>query len=90
MPSPVIETPHTGTSLWTHDLGAEIWASALVADGKVYVGTRRGGFWTFRDGREKEVLGHVDLPSPICSTTTAANGTLFVATMTRIYAVTGH
>ena len=80
----------TGTSLWTHDLGAEIWASALVADGKVYVGTRRGGFWTFRDSREKEVLGHVDLPSPICSTTTAANGTLFVATMTRIYAVTGH
>jgi outer membrane protein assembly factor BamB len=77
----------SGTTLWRQDLGAELWASALVADGKVYVGTRRGGFWVFRDAPTPEVLGHVELGAPINSTATAANRTLYVATMSRLYAV---
>lgn len=77
----------SGAVVWTQELGADMWASALVADGKVYVGTRRGTFWVFRDAAVKEVLGRVDLPAPINSTATAANGTLYVTTMNRIYAV---
>ena len=76
-----------GSRLWRQDLGGEMWASALVADGKVYVGTRRGGFWVFRDAPTPEVLGHLELGTPINSTVTAANGTLFITTMNRIYAV---
>lgn len=77
-----------GEVLWTHDLGGEMWASALVADGKVYVGTRRGTLWILRDGPTREVVSRVDLPAPINSTVTAANRTLYVTTMSRIYAVT--
>jgi outer membrane protein assembly factor BamB len=69
----------TGKGLWTHELDGEVWASALVADGKVYIGTRRGGFWTFALSREKLLLGHVALGSPISATAVAANGTLYVA-----------
>jgi outer membrane protein assembly factor BamB len=58
-----------------------------VADGKVYVGTRRGDFWVFAAGREKRVLSMVELGAPISATATAANGTLYVSTMTHLYAV---
>ena len=76
----------TGTALWTHELNGEVWASPMIADGKVYVGSRRGSFWTFRAGREKEVLGRVKLSSGISATATPANGVLYVATMTHLYA----
>ena len=33
--------PETGKPYWTHDTKSEIWGSTLVADGKVYLGTRR-------------------------------------------------
>ena len=76
-----------GASVWTHELNGEIWASALVADGKVYVGTRRGDFWTFAANREKQILNRVELGAPISATAVAANGTLFVTTTQRLIAV---
>jgi len=77
----------TGQAVWTHEVKGEIWASALVADGKVFVGTRRGDFWVFAAGREKKVLSSVELGAPISATATAANGALYVVTMTHVYAV---
>ena len=77
----------TGETVWTHELDGEVWASALVADGKVYIGTRRGGFWTFALDREKRILGQVALGSPISATPVAANGVLYVGTGTTLYAI---
>lgn len=77
----------TGRPCWVHDVRGETWASTLVADGKVYVGTRKGDFWVLAAGREKRVLSSVRLEDAIYSTTVAANGTLYVATMTRLYAL---
>jgi outer membrane protein assembly factor BamB len=77
----------TGRAYWVHDTGAEIWASTLVADGKVYVGTRRGHFWVLAAGKQLQVLSSLKLPGGLPSTTTAANGMLYVATMTTLYAV---
>jgi len=77
----------TGQPCWTHELKGEAWASPLVADGKVYLGTRRGAFYTFAAGREKKLLSTVELGRPISSTATAANGVLYVATMNRLYAL---
>ena len=77
----------TGSSLWTQELGGEVWASALVADGKVYLGTRRGDFWIFEASRERRVLGQVSLGAPISATAVAANGVLYVTAMDRLYAV---
>jgi outer membrane protein assembly factor BamB len=58
-----------------------------VADGKVYVGTRRGHFWVLAAGKQLQVLSSLKLPGGLPSTTTAANGMLYVATMTTLYAV---
>jgi outer membrane protein assembly factor BamB len=76
----------TGKGLWTQELGGEVWASPLVADGKVYIGTRRGDFWVFVAARQKEILSSVQLDGPISATAVAANQVLYVATMKRLYA----
>ena len=77
----------TGQAVWTHELKGEIWASTLVADGKVFVGTQRGDFWVFAANREKQILSSVELGAPISATATAANGVLYVGTMTHLYAI---
>jgi len=77
----------TGRAYWTHDTGSEIWASTLVADGKVYIGTRRGVFLVFAASREKKVISSIKLDSPIHGSPVAANGVLYVTTMKNLYAV---
>lgn len=77
----------SGEAVWTHDIKGEVWASPLVADGKVFLGTRAGSFYIFEASREKSVLSELELGNPISATATAANGTLFVATMTHLFAV---
>jgi outer membrane protein assembly factor BamB len=77
----------TGKVCWTQEAKGDIWASTLVADGKVYVGTNRRDFWILAAGREKKVLSTVGLDSPTSSTPIAANGVLYVATMTKLYAL---
>ena len=77
----------TGRPVWTHEINGEVWASPLVADGKVYLGTRSGAFYVFATGREKRLLSESKLPKGMSATVTAANGTLYVATMTHLYAV---
>ena len=79
--------PKTGKAYWTEEIKGEAWASPLVADGKVYLGTRSGTFYVFAASKEKKLLSTVELGSPISATTTAANGVLYVATMSHLYAV---
>ena len=77
----------TGRPVWTHEAGADMWSSTLVADGKVYVTTRRGDVWILAAAREKRVLGKVSLGAGVSSTPVAANGVLYFSTMTHLYAV---
>ena len=75
----------TGKPYWTHDLEGECWASPLVADGKVYLGTRSGAFYVFAASKEKKVISTTELREPISATATAANGRLYVATMSKLF-----
>jgi len=77
----------TGQPFWTQELNGEVWASPLVADNKVFFGTRSGTFYVFGASREKKLLSSIELGSPISSTAAAANGVLYVATMKWLYAV---
>jgi outer membrane protein assembly factor BamB len=76
----------TGKPYWTHNCEGEIWASTLVADGKVYIGTRRGQLWVFAASKDKQVLCSVRLDSPMDASPVAANGTLYITTMKSLYA----
>jgi outer membrane protein assembly factor BamB len=77
----------TGQGIWTHEADGEFWASPLVADGRVYAGTRRGQFLVMTASREKRLLATMQLGSPISATAAAANGVLYVATMKQLFAV---
>ena len=77
----------TGKACWTHDVEGKSYGSTLVADGKVYVGTLNSKLWVLATGREKRVISKIKLDSPTSSTPVAANGTLYIATFKRLYAV---
>src|SRR5262245_25482798 len=77
----------TGKRQWTHAIDGEVWGSPYVADGKVHLGTRSGGFYVFAAAREEKLLAEMDFGSPISATPTAANGVLYVATMSELYAI---
>jgi outer membrane protein assembly factor BamB len=76
----------TGQPCWKQNTDGEIWGSPLVVDGKVYIGTRSGDLWIFAADRDLKVLNRIDMKAPIQGTVTAANGTLFIATMNRLIA----
>lgn len=77
----------SGERNWTHQTKGDFWSSPLVADGKVFLGTRKGDFWVFAAAREKKVLSSIELGSPISGTATAANGVLYIARQARLLAV---
>lgn len=77
----------TGKPYWTHRCKGDMWASTLVADGKVYIGARRGDFWILAADKEKKVLCSVKLDGPIVGSPVAANGVVYVATMKKLYAL---
>ncbi len=77
----------TGVAKWSHRCRGPIWGSTMVADGKVYVGTRRGAFYIFRAGAEKELLASVKLDSGLSAPPTPADGVLYITTMRTLYAI---
>jgi outer membrane protein assembly factor BamB len=77
----------TGETVWTRDIQGEVWSSALVADGKVYLGTRAGQLWVISADREGKVLATAEMGGAVSGVPTAANGVLYVSTLTRLYAL---
>jgi outer membrane protein assembly factor BamB len=77
----------TGKVLWNHDSQSHIWGSPLVADDKVYIGNEDGFLMIFAASPEEKLLASIDMHAPVYSTPVAANGTLFVATHTQLYAI---
>lgn len=77
----------TGKLWWEADVEGDVWGSTFVADGKVFVGTRRGVFWVLAAGKEKKVIASIKLDSAMTVSPTAANGVLYVCSMQRLYAI---
>jgi outer membrane protein assembly factor BamB len=82
----------TGELYWKYDAKAHIWGSTLVADGKVYIGDEDGDLVVLPvkkdfDPENEEPLFETMFPGPIYSSAIEANGVLYVATMTHLYAI---
>ncbi len=82
----------TGTRHWSYDAMAHIWGSTLVADGKVYLGDEDGDFVVLPatrdfDPKQGKPLFETTFPGPLYSSPIEANGVLYVATMTHLYAI---
>ena len=76
----------TGREFWRQETKGDYWASPYVADGRVYIGHRKGGFLVLAADRAGcRVLCETHAGSPISATAVAANGRLYVASMTTLH-----
>jgi outer membrane protein assembly factor BamB len=76
----------TGQLYWTHDMKAHVWGSTMVADGKVYLGDEDGDLIVLKADKKKEILSETNLGGPVYSTPVVANGKVYVATTSHLYA----
>jgi outer membrane protein assembly factor BamB len=77
----------TGEEYWVHDLTSAIWSSALVVDGKVYIGNEDGDITILQAGKEKKVLATLTMGSAVYGTPVPANNTLFIMNRNQLYAL---
>ena len=78
----------TGTKHWVYDTAAHIWGSTLVADGRVFVGTEDGFLMVLpATAAEPKQAQEIDFGTPIYSSPIVANGALYVATHTHLFAI---
>ena len=61
----------------------------MVLGKHVYLGDEDGVLTVLKVSKKKKLVSTIDLPSPIYSTPIAVDGTLYVPTMTHLYAVDG-
>ena len=81
----------SGEKLWVHNTNSHIWSSTLVADGRVWVGTEDGFMTVVPATREyqKDKVIEIDMNQPVYSSPIFANGILYIATHTHLYAIGG-
>jgi outer membrane protein assembly factor BamB len=77
----------TGKPYWTHDMFAAIWGSALVADGKVYLGDEDGDVTILQAGKTLKVLGEMNMGSSVYATPVPANGALILANRNQLFSL---
>ena len=76
----------TGRCHWNFDAGQETWGSTLVADGKVYLLTRKS-FHVLAAGKVKRVLSTIRMGAEC--TPIVADGVLYVVLRGALYAIHG-
>ncbi|MGH9312731.1 MAG: PQQ-binding-like beta-propeller repeat protein [Vicinamibacterales bacterium] len=77
----------TGKVYWTHDMFAAIWGSALVADGRVYLGDEDGDVTILQAGKTLKILGEMNMGSSVYATAVPANGVLLIANRNQLYSL---
>jgi len=80
----------TGQRHWEHDMLSGVWGSTMVVDGKVFLGNEDGTLNVFKATKDAPVVlaeKSTKNYSSIYSTPTFANGKMYLADRTRLYAV---
>lgn len=77
----------TGKPLWTCDTGQEIWASPLVADGKIFLTTRTGSLVVLSFGRQKPTSSIIRFGGAFSASPAAEGDALYVANMRTLFAI---
>ena len=76
-----------GKRLWRHDLKSPVWASPLIADGKVYIPDEDGDVAVLQHGRQARPLAENTMRETTYATVVAAHGTIYVADRSQLYAI---
>ncbi len=77
----------TGKPHWTHDTLAACWGSALIVEGKVYIGDEDGDICIFELSPEKKFISEINMGSSVYSTPVVANNVLYIARKDELYAI---
>jgi len=77
----------TGERYWVDDLKISVWGSPFYADGKVFLGTHDAEVVIYEAGKKLKVLGKVEMGEKVNSIPCVANGVLYVATDSKLYAI---
>jgi len=77
---------NTGAKLSVYDTKGHIWGSTLFIDGKLYVGNEEGELHIIKAGKQLEKIAVIDFPGSIFATPVFSNGTLYIMTMSQLYA----
>ncbi len=77
----------TGQKYWEHDFKAGVWGSAYYVDGKIYQGAEDGSVVIFDAGKKYHVVRQIDMEETIYGTPVVANGVLYIATRSKLFAI---
>ncbi len=77
----------TGEPHWTHDLFAACWSGPLIVQDKVYVADEDGDIAIFSLSKEMKLVEEINMESAVYTTPTVANGSLFISTRNRLFAI---
>ena len=77
----------TGQPHWTYDMLAACWGSALVVDGKVYIGDEDGDVSVFEHGKELVEIAEINMGNSVYSTPIVANNILYISNRTHLFAI---
>jgi HEAT repeat protein/outer membrane protein assembly factor BamB len=79
----------TGAHVWKHETNEAIWGSLLLAGDRLYVGNVEGSMTVLRAGRRKQVLGQIEMETPLYSPPALVGDALYLATANRLYLIAG-
>ena len=77
----------TGAHVWKHETNEAIWGSLLLAGDRLYVGNVGGSMSVLRAGRQKQLLGQIEMNASLYSPPAPAGDALYVATAIRLYRI---
>ncbi|WP_246146820.1 outer membrane protein assembly factor BamB family protein [Rubripirellula lacrimiformis] len=73
---------------FTYDMLAQSWGSALIADGRVFIGDEDGDVSVFEFGAENnEPMEEINMGSSVYSTPVGANKTIYISTKDKLFAI---
>jgi sugar lactone lactonase YvrE/outer membrane protein assembly factor BamB/enterochelin esterase-like enzyme len=75
----------TGRQLWAERLAGNFSSSPLLADGRIYVGSREGKTYVLQPGRQAGLLATNELDGAIFATPAAVGRAIFLRTETALY-----
>jgi outer membrane protein assembly factor BamB len=79
----------TGKPFWVHDMLAAVWGSPVIVGDKVYLGDEDGDVVVLQHGKEKKLIGEMNMGSSVYCSPVPANGALFIANRNQLYAIAG-
>ncbi len=73
---------------FTYDMLAQSWGSPMITDGRVFIGDEDGDVAIFEFGsNNNEPIEEINMGSSVYSTPVAANGTIYISTKDKLFAI---